>query len=176
MASHSEPPATAAPTGLSGPLLQPPLLAYAFDIRVDFDRRLIAGPVVGGGKMGFVGAAGGIVDGPRLCGRVLPLSGGDYAHVRPDGVVEINAHYMLEASDGTLIYLQNRGYLDRGHTGASVPADAAAAGVTPYYFRVTPSFRTPNGPHDWLTRTVILGVGERHQDPDFTFFRYYAVL
>jgi hypothetical protein len=162
-------------TGLVSTLLQPPLLAHAFDIRADFDQRLLAGPVGGGGKMGFVRVASGIVEGPRLCGRVLPLSGGDYAHVRPDGVVELNAHYMLEASDGTLIYLQNRGFLDPKHPGASVPAVAGADGATPYYFRVTPLFRTPTGPHDWLTRTVILGVGERHQDPDYTFFRYYAV-
>ena len=126
--------------------------------------------------MGFVGVAGGTVEGPRLCGRVLPMSGGDYAHVRPDGVVEINAHYMLEASDGTLIYLQNRGFLDRAHNGNGVPAGAGGDSPAPYYFRVTPYFRTPNGPHDWLTRTVILGVGERHQDPDYTMFRYYAVL
>jgi hypothetical protein len=177
MNSQSEPQPLPEPDGgLVGVLLQPPALAYAFDIRVDFDRRVISGPVSGGGKMGFVGISGGTLRGPRLCGRVLPFSGGDYAHVRPDGVVEINAHYMLEASDGTLIYLQNRGFLDRAHQGASVPAGGSTAGATPYYFRVTPVFRAPNGPHDWLTRTVILGVGERHQDPDYTSFRYYAVL
>lgn len=121
-------------------------------------------------------AAAGTIVGPRLRGRVLPMSGGDYAHVRPDGVVEINAHYMLEASDGTLIYLQNRGFLDRTHAGDDVAPGADANGALPYYFRVTPTFRAPDGPHDWLTRTVILGLGERHQDPDYTFFRYYAVL
>lgn len=126
--------------------------------------------------MGYVGAGGGPVTGPRLNGRVLPSSGGDYAHVRPDGVVEVNAHYMLEASDGTLIYLQNRGFLYRMHPESGVPAGPDADSSTPYYFRITPSFRTPIGPHDWLTRTVILGVGKRHQDPDYTYFRYYVVL
>ncbi len=157
-------------------LLGPPVLEWAFDIRVDFDRRLICGPVSGGGKMGYVGAGGGPVTGPRLSGRVLPSSGGDYAHVRPDGVVEINAHYMLEATDGTLIYLQNRGFVYRKDPDSGVPAGAGADSSTPYYFRITPAFRTPIGPHDWLTRTVILGVGKRHQDPDYTYFRYYAVL
>jgi hypothetical protein len=45
----------------------------------------------------------------------------------------------------------------------------------PPYFRCTPSFRAPIGPHDWLNRTVIVGGGQRHQDPDYTIFRYYAV-
>ena len=156
--------------------LGPPVLDWAFDIRVDFDRRLICGPVSGGGKMGYVGAGGGPVTGPRLSGRVLPSSGGDYAHVRPDGVVEINAHYMLEATDGTLIYLQNRGFVYRKDPDSGLPAGEGADSSAPYYFRITPAFRTPIGPHDWLTRTVILGVGKRHQDPDYTYFRYYAAL
>jgi hypothetical protein len=150
-----------------------PVLEHAFDIRVDFDRRITCGPISGGGQMGFVGVCGGTIHGPRLNGRVVPMSGGDYAHVRPDGVVEINAHYLLEASDGTPIYLQNRGFLDRSPHRANA---AAEPDKDAYYFRVTPVFRTPIGPHDWLTRTVILGGGERHQNPDYTFFRYYAVL
>lgn len=44
-----------------------------------------------------------------------------------------------------------------------------------YYFRTTPQFDTPVGPHDWLTRTVIVGTGRRHADPDHTIFTYYAV-
>jgi hypothetical protein len=177
MSSHSEPqPLPELDTGSISTLLQPPGLAFAFDIRADFDRRLVAGPICGGGQMGFVGVSGGTLSGPMLNGRILPLSGGDYAHVRSDGVVEINAHYILEASDGTPIYLQNRGYLDRAHQGSSASTEGNAAGVTPYYFRVTPVFRVPVGVHDWLARTVFLGVGERHQDPDYTFFRYYAVL
>jgi len=37
-------------------------------------------------------------------------------------------------------------------------------------------FDTPIGPHDWLTRTVIVGTGKRHANPDYTIFTYYAVL
>jgi hypothetical protein len=42
--------------------------------------------------------------------------------------------------------------------------------------RTPPVFDTPVGPHDWLTRTVILGTGKRHANPDNTIFTYYAVL
>ena len=159
------------------PILVPrsllPVLDYAFEVRVDFDRRMVCGPVCGGGNMGFTSVGGGAIRGPRLNGRVVPLSGGDYAHVRSDGVVEINAHYLLEASDGTLIYLHNRGYIDDSERRANA---ILAPGKDDCYFRITPVFRTPIGPHDWLTRTVILGAGERHQDPDHVVFRYYVVL
>ena len=147
-----------------------PVLEHAFDVRVDFDRRMIWGPVCGGGKLGFVSIGGGTVQGPRLNGRVVPFSGGDYANLRPDGVVEMNAHYLLEASDGTLIYLQNRGY------GYIDPSERRTTGKDAAYLRITPVFRTPIGPHDWLTRTVIVGAGERRENPDHTVFRYYVVL
>ena len=47
---------------------------------------------------------------------------------------------------------------------ARSPANPAISG----YFRCTPYFRAPEGPHDWLNRTVIVGAGERHQAPDCT--------
>jgi hypothetical protein len=43
-----------------------------------------------------------------------------------------------------------------------------------YYMRLSPTFDTPVGPHDWLTRTVIVGSAERHAD--HTVFDYYAVM
>jgi hypothetical protein len=140
-------------------------LVHAFDIRIDFDRRVVFGPVSGGASQGYVALSTGLVRGPRLSGRVMEHSGADWATVRTDGVVETNAHYMLEADDGTPIYIQNRGYIYNTQPGAPGPA----------YFRCTPYFRAPVGTHDWLNRTVIVGGGERHTSPDYTLFRYYAV-
>jgi len=95
--------------------------------------------------------------------------------IRTDGVVELNAHYMIRADDGALIYIRNLGYvhglLERpGHD------------PVPPYFRCTPYFRAPDGSHDWLNRTVIVGrgvrrpAGEGSSEPDHSLFRYYAVL
>ena len=44
------------------------------------------------------------------------------------------------------------------------------------YFSITPVFDTPPGPHDWLTRTVIVGKGRRYPNPDHTIFQYFAIL
>ena len=134
-------------------------LVHAFDIRLDFERRLVFGPVSGGASQGYVPLRSGIIRGPRLNGRVMDHSGADWATVRTDGVVETNAHYMLEADDGTPIYIQNRGYIYNTQPGSPGPA----------------YFRAPLGKHDWLNRTVIVGGGERHAEPDYTLFRYYSV-
>ncbi len=142
-------------------------LEHVFDVRIDFHERRVSGPLPGGGRQGYTSVKHGVVEGPRLNGRVVEYSGADWALVRNDGVVELNAHYLLEASDGTLIYIRNLGYVYGSRPGATPPAG---------YFRCTPYFRVPEGPHDWLTRTVIVGGGERRTNPDHSLFRYYAVL
>ncbi|MDB5682892.1 MAG: hypothetical protein JWM75_590 [Sphingomonas bacterium] len=148
-------------------------LEHVFDVRVDFTSdRCVFGPLPGGGSQGYTPASGGRIEGPRLSGRVVPHSGADFATVRADGVIELNAHYLLEADDGTKIYITNRGYLVPARPGEAVIAHGMAQ---PAYFRFTPTFKVPAGPHDWLARTVILGAGERHANPDHSIFRYYAV-
>ncbi len=148
-------------------------LEHVFDVTVNFGAdRTIFGPLPGGDRQGYTPAIGGIVSGPRLSGSVVPHSGADYATVRADGTIELNAHYLLQADDGTLIYLINKGYLVPG--GATAEANDQGL-AQPGYFRLTPYFRVPIGPHDWLSRTCIVGGGERRTDPDHSLFRYYAV-
>ena len=86
---------------------------------------------------------------------------------------------MIEAEDGARIYIRNQGYV---HGPLSAPGDPPDAPSIPRYFRCTPYFRAPVGAHDWLNRTVIVGVGARrpqiHPDdpPDHSLFRYYAIV
>jgi hypothetical protein len=90
----------------------PAHLDYVFEMRVDFrPERCLFGPLPGGGSQGYTPCAGGTIYGPRLSGRVVPDSGADYATVRGDGTIIINSHYLLEADDGTKIYINNNGYL-----------------------------------------------------------------
>lgn len=153
---------------------------HAFDVRINFDKRWVFGPVSGDLRQGYTSVgAGSIVRGPLLSGRVVDFSGADWALVRPDGVVELNAHYMIEADDGTRIYIRNLGYV-HGPLRAAGQAPEEAPAI-PGYFRCTPYFRAPEGPHAWLNRTVIVGVGQRRpkvtpgDEPDHSIFRYYAV-
>ena len=148
-------------------------LTFAFEMRVNFrPERCTIGPLAGGGTKGYTPCADGTIYGPMLQGRVIPDSGADFADVRGDGVIVIKSHYMLEADDGTKIYINNNGYL--------VPAPAEGgeiiAGVKqPAYFRFNPTFVVPAGPHEWMGRTVFVGAGQRRTNPDHSIFTYYAV-
>jgi hypothetical protein len=43
-----------------------------------------------------------------------------------------------------------------------------------YYLRGNPTFECQVGPHDWLTKHVFIGVGERRSDGNL--LRYYALV
>jgi hypothetical protein len=144
-------------------------LEYVFQVRIDFSERVSF--KTPNGRRAYVPAISGLVEGPRLQGRVVPRSGADFA---ANG--RLNAHYMLEASDGAMIYINNAGYLYRSDGQEAPKNDPTWGGDANFYFRCTPVFDTPVGPHDWLTRTVIVGTGKRHANPDHTIFTYYAVV
>ena len=155
--------------------METPALELAFRVRLDFAEgpRLRFAPAYGEFKRGFVAVIGGEVSGPRLSGRVVPHSGGDWPRIWDSGLVEFEAHYLLEADDGTPIYIHNRGIawsdpavLARIEAGESIEPGAS-------YCRVTPRFEAPPGPHEWLGRTIFVGVAERRGAS--TDFDYYAV-
>jgi len=144
-------------------------LEYVFQIRIDFSERVSFQTPTG--RRAYVPAVSGVIEGPRLQGKVVPHSGADFA---ANG--RLNAHYMLQASDGAMIYINNTGYLYPADNKPLDRDDPSWGGDREFYFRLTPVFDTPIGPHDWLTRTVIVGTGKRHANPDMTVFTYYAVL
>ncbi len=155
---------------------------HAFDIRINFDKRWRTGAIhPGGPNFGYTSVGeNSEVTGPMLNGRLVDYSGADWPAIRTDGVVELNAHYMIEADNGDVIYIRNLGYV---HGPIHAPEqDPDEEPLIPPYFRCTPYFRAPQGPHDWLNRTVIVGVGKRmpklteSDPPDHSLFRYYAVL
>ena len=155
--------------------INPPKLGleFAFRIRMQLGIRQKLGRLPQGGIRGFVSAAGGVIEGPRLNGRVIPGSGGDWALYRDDNTVQFNAHYLLEADDGTQIYIKNAGYRHAPPEIAEKQERLEEVGFDEYYMRICPTFECEIGPHDWLTRHVIVGCGERHAD--YSIFHYYIV-
>lgn len=153
---------------MAEPTVPPIELEYVFSIRINFEERLRFESRVG--KRVFVPAVSGEIWGPRLQGRVMVRSGGDYANA-----YGLDAHYMLEASDGTPIYIHNRGYLYRMDGQETDLNQPGWGGDDEFYFRISPTFDTPVGEYDWMTRTLFVGTGQRHADPDYTIFTYYAV-
>jgi hypothetical protein len=151
-----------------------PQFDFAFRVRIDFPPGArIRFPVRGGETRGYVTVAGGTVTGPRLAGDVIPGSGGDWPVFRSDGVVAFDARYLIRAHDGTIIQVFNRGY---AHARADIQARIdRGEPVAPAenYFRLSPLFETEPGPHDWLTRTVFVGLGEKQAD--HSTFDFFAV-
>lgn len=160
---------------------------WAFSVSVFFKERVaIEAPY----RRAFVPAIGGDIWGPRLQGEVVPYGGADFG----GGGGPLDAHYMFRASDGHLIYINNRGYMRRvGWDPASaldrrLPPLAEGERITqdfiapadsevPLRMRTSPFFDAPaDSPHDWMNHTLFIGHGLRRMDPDRTVFTYYEVL
>jgi hypothetical protein len=91
--------------------MENPRLEFAMEVRLAFPRGQMIPNTPAGGSRSAVYVESGTFEGPRLRGRAVPHSGGDYAYFRPDDVAVFDARYMLEEDDGTLILLNNRGFL-----------------------------------------------------------------
>jgi len=130
-------------------------------------RILVGAPIeIGQTAMGLrrvIPILGGEALGPRLHGRVLG-AGADFQIIRPDGVTELHARYVVETPDGTRLYIENSGLrhgpaeaMERLRRGE--PVDPALI-----YFRTVPRFETAGESHLWLTRHIFVGDGVRHPD------------
>lgn len=152
--------------------MTPPELRYAFEIAVEVNPPLDLGQTSAGHRR-IVNIANGTVSGSRLQGRVLP-GGGDWQILRADGTADLDARYTIQADDGALIYAVNRGFRHG-------PADVMARlnkgeRVDPgsYYFRSAATFETSAPQHQWLTRAIVVGAGERY--PDKVVIRFWELL
>jgi hypothetical protein len=157
-----------------------PRLEFAMEVRLSFPQVQMIANTPAGGNRSAVYVRGGTFEGPTLRGKAVPGSGGDYAYFRPDDVAVFDARYMLEEDDGTLILLNNKGFLwgRKPDTMARLRdwafADGQPVPHEEYYLRGNPSFETSIGKHDWLTKHVFVGVGERRTDGNR--LRYYALV
>lgn len=152
-----------------------PTLEHAFTISIDLTKPYWVKPSARGDTRAAIFAAAGTVAGPRLNGRVIPMSGGDYSLLRNNGVIEFDARYLLEAEDGSIIYLENRGYRwAKDDVAAEQMRANEDVGFDEYYMRVTPKFDAPAGPHEWMSKHVFVGVAEKL--PGANRIHYFVVL
>ena len=116
---------------------------------------------------------GGVIDGPRLQGEILP-GGGDWLLVGSDQVGRVDVRATLRTHDGALIHYETRGVI-------KVPADGldrlAAGEALPFdetYVRTTPTVRDRRRPLQWLNE--IVAVGYNVLSPDHIDYRIYRLL
>jgi hypothetical protein len=146
----------------NAPTVAGPVLEYVAHARIVVDVPRVVGRA---GKLErrVVTILGGHVEGPNLKATVLP-GGADWQTDDGDGVLVLEAKYLLETHDGTTIGVVNRGL--RHATPAVMARLAAREAVAPdeYYFRTTPTFDAPPGPYAWLRQSIFVATSRR--DPD----------
>ncbi|MCL7428407.1 DUF3237 domain-containing protein [Streptomyces sp. NPDC057798] len=148
-----------------------PALDFAFEIRAEVSDTLHIGN--GDGEVTeFTPITGGSVDGPRLRGTVLP-GGGDWSSTRGE-VCELEARYLLQAEDGAVIDIVNRGYYrPRADAPDQFDGDLQVSEAG-HYYRTSPVFRTDAPAHRWLAETVFVGLA-RPDGENAVVIRMYAL-
>ena len=118
---------------------------------------------VGDGRR-YVSFSGGRFSGrDGLAGRVLE-GGVDWQRIRPEGVLEIDAHYVLATDAGDFIEVRSTGLrraapqiVERIMRGEDVDPDS-------YYFRTHVRFWTSAPGLVWLNDLLAVSTGQREKD------------
>jgi len=158
----------------------PPELELALEVKLKFSVLPKVENLPAGGARSAVKLESGSFKGPKLSGKAIASSGGDFAHFRPDGVIALDARYMLQEDDETPIMLTSRGYLWGNTPEVMERFGRIAQGLSDedvypdeYYFRTLTTFEVPVGKHDWLARYSFVGSGERTKNGNI--IRYFMV-
>jgi hypothetical protein len=116
---------------------------------------------------------GGVAEGPRLRGRLLP-SGGDWLLVDEGGTGRLDVRGTLETDDGARIYIQYHGVMKINEKVLSALAEGESTEYGDTYFMTQPRFETGDPRYDWLNRVV--AVAEGRLLPSAVEYRVYELL
>lgn len=114
------------------------------------------------GERRVVSIDGGTFDGPGMRGEVLP-GGNDWQILRADGVLDIDANYVLKEEGGGLVRVISQGY--RYGPPEVIAAMARGEDLDPssYFFRSILRFETGAPYLDSLNRTIAVATAERKE-------------
>jgi hypothetical protein len=148
----------------------PPLsvdFAFTANVQLGEMRVLGRGPE---GVRRFIPIMGGVVDGPELTGLVI-AAGGDSQIIRSDDVIVLEARYMIQADDGTLLSVVNRGLRHSTPEIMARLADGEPVNPTAYYFRTVAQFEAPVGSrYERFNKLLFVGTAERTADAAIVHF------
>jgi hypothetical protein len=117
-------------------------------------RRFIAfdsGTFMGRGSLD--GTAGTLLDG-----------GIDWQSLRPDGVLDIDAHYTLQSDEGEAIEVRSQGIRKASETVAEQISRGEPVDPDDYYFRTLVRLFAPAARLGWLNSLLAVSTGERERD------------
>lgn len=124
------------------------------------------------GRRRVIPILGGSFKGERLSGRVLG-GANDYQIIRRDGVLELQARYVIETASKALIYVENTGMRDGPADLLAAQARGELVDPAKIYFRAIPRFETAAPEYQWLTRRMFVSAGARF--PDRVEIRFFEL-
>jgi hypothetical protein len=115
------------------------------------------------GERRLIRFSGGTFDGADGLSGVIADGGLDWQVVRPDGVIELAAHYWLRTDEGDAIEVRSDGIRVASAEVAARIASGAAVDPSEYYFRTFIRLGTSSARYDRLNRVLAVAWGERKQ-------------
>lgn len=112
------------------------------------------------GERRVIAITGGTFAGAKLRGDVLP-GGADWQVVRRDGVIDLDARYVLKDRSGALVRVVSQGL--RHGPPEVIAALARGDDVDParYFFRTIMRFETGAADLAWLNTTIAVATAQR---------------
>lgn len=123
------------------------------------------------GERRCVPITGGSVAG-KISGVVL-AGGADWQVLRPDGLADLDARYMLKLESGALVEVWSRGLRIGPAEVMAKLARGERVDPSSYYMRTAMRFETAAPELQWLVQRLHVGLGER--TPDQVRLKVYGV-
>jgi len=141
----------------------PPALAteFVFRLAIDVEEPVTVGET-GLGVRRQIAIAGGRLTGPGVSGTILP-GGADFQIIRPSGLIDLVARYVVRMDDGALLYIENTGVRTGPRDALERMLRGEAVDPKLIYFRTVPRFETGSDKYRWMMETVFVASAERHQ-------------
>jgi hypothetical protein len=118
---------------------------------------------LGGGRRIIPLTGGKFTGRDGLEGTVVP-GGADWQRMRPDGALEIDAHYALSTHDGEAIEVRSTGLRKASPEVVERMARGDAVSPDEYYFRTHIRLSTASSRLAWLNDLLAISTGQRNHD------------
>ena len=153
--------------------LAPPELEHICDLAVSISVPVEIGLTPAGVRR-IIPITGGRVSGPRLQGKILDC-GADFQLILGEGTqAHLDARYVIEATDGALIFVQNRALRFTSLENSQRIIRAEPVDPSEVYFRCQPRLESASPAWRWLHESQFIGTG--HRATDGVFLSFYRVM
>lgn len=132
-----------------------PELLHVFDVTAT-----VGAPIEVSPSRRLIPITGGEVRGPKIHGKILN-GGTDFQFIRPDGVAELQARYVIQTNSGDLIYVENNAIRHGAPEAMAKLKRGEPVDPSEIYFRGAVHMETAAADLQWLTKHVFLATGRR---------------